>query len=171
MKETLTVRFWSKVFKLGLAEGSCWVWQGCKTKQGYGKIHVSIKDGPRAKDGRSGRKMVFAHRLSWEMANGQIPEGLDVLHDCPGGDNPSCVNPAHLKVGTHGDNMADASFKGQIPRGENRPTAKLTDGLVLLIRERYAAGGITQKELAGEYLVSISQINSVVNRRAWRHVT
>lgn len=90
-------RFWSKVNKTE----SCWLWTGAKQDFGHGVINISIE---------SGNKLT--HRLSWEIHNGPIPDGLVVCHNCPGGDNPSCVNPAHLFLGTQADNIHDAIRKG-----------------------------------------------------------
>ncbi len=89
-------RFWSRVAKM---ESGCWIWQGSKTPKGHGSMWLN---------GRTRG----AHRISWEIANGPIPAGLLVCHDCPGGDNPSCVNPAHLFLGTEQDNARDAMAKG-----------------------------------------------------------
>jgi HNH endonuclease len=151
-------RFWAKVQKTD----SCWLWTGFVNSQSrYGKIQI----GP-----RKSRVMAWVHRISWELTNGPIPDGIEVCHNCPGGDNPRCVNPSHLFLGTHADNMRDAARKGQMAKGERRPTSKLTDATVRLIRMRYAAGGITQQALADEHGVSISQICGVVNRATWKHV-
>ncbi len=101
----LAVRFWLKVVRLGLDE--CWVWQGSRIpgskragRQGYG---VLAAGSPR-------RASLYAHRVSWEMHHGSIPQGLLVLHRC---DNPPCVNPAHLYLGTHAENMADMVARGR----------------------------------------------------------
>lgn len=93
------VRFWAKV-RRGC---ECWLWLSQRTPGGYGQFHF----GPR------GTPPWYAHRLSWELANGPVPDGLSVLHHC---DTPACVNPQHLFVGTHTDNMRDASRKGRLVR-------------------------------------------------------
>lgn len=93
-------RFWSKVAK---TEGGCWLWTAGGTHDGYGLFHPV-----------SGTK-VYAHRWSWEQANGPIPAGLHVRHDC---DTPSCVNPGHLRLGTARDNAQDAVERGRTNLGK-----------------------------------------------------
>lgn len=90
-------RFWRYVAK---GDG-CWLWVGSKNGPGYGKIGAGGKGG----------RTVMAHRISWEIANGPVPEGLHVCHHC---DVPACVRPDHLFVGTRSDNMRDAESKGRV---------------------------------------------------------
>ncbi len=98
--KTVEERFWKKVNKVGL--GDCWEWIGAKTPLGYGKIGVD-------------HKTKYAHRVSWELHNGRIKKGFCVMHQC---DNPSCVNPIHLQLGTQLENMRDRDAKGRHkPRG------------------------------------------------------
>lgn len=92
---------------------------------------------------------------------------MNVLHKC---DNPRCVNPEHLFLGTQGDNMIDKKNKGRSPKGEWHCAAKLTAQDVIAIRERYAEGNISQAKLAAEYNVSRGGIADIVKRRNWRHV-
>jgi len=103
-QEPMEVRFWRFVNKTD----ECWLWQGAKVGQGgYGNFGVD-------------KKHHLAHRVSYELANGPIPDGMWVLHRC---DNPPCVNPDHLFLGTRSDNMKDAHQKGRIDMsvvGSNR---------------------------------------------------
>jgi hypothetical protein len=154
-KKPLDARFWEKVLKTE----SCWIWTASKDTHGYGKV-------------RYGGKNIRAHRTSWEMRFGPLPPGLYVLHDCPSGDNPACVNPDHLWLGTQVDNMRDASRKGRIycggTHGEENGRSKLTKADVLEIR-RLAVSGVSPKELSSVYLVCVSSINRVISRRSWKH--
>jgi hypothetical protein len=95
---TLPKRFWAKVNKTE----SCWLWTASKHPFGYGTIFSGIKGTP----------PLCAHAVSWVLHNGPISKGLCVLHNCPGRDNPACVNPAHLWLGTKRDNTNDAIKKG-----------------------------------------------------------
>lgn len=102
MRKPLEQRFWEKVNRTN-NPSECWNWVASKLKHGYGKISVS----------RSVWKL--SHRISWEIAFGEIPDGLFVCHKC---DNPSCVNPNHLFVGTAKQNTQDMISKGRIATGE-----------------------------------------------------
>ena len=110
-------------------------------------------------------KNVKAHRASWEIYRGPIPTGMHVLHIC---DMPCCVNPDHLFLGTHKDNMDDRQKKGRTnaPRGEQQHLAKLTIEIVLEIR----ISGLAASELARKYGVSKSTIGRVLSRKTWYHV-
>ncbi len=124
-------RFWDKVEKTD----SCWLWTASVDGGGYGLFHL---------DG----KLQKAHRVSWEMAHGEIPEGISVLHAC---DTPACVNPnsGHLFLGTQVDNLQDAVAKGRRSQqaGEGNYHATLNSEDVEYIRELYAEG-ITQTAIA-----------------------
>lgn len=108
------------------------------------------------------------HRVAWEAWNGTIPAGMWVLHHC---DNPPCCNPAHLYLGTPADNNRDRDERGRhrALRGSQNGQAKLTEDDALEIRERYAAGGVSQYALAAEYGVHQSAVWHVINGTGWRH--
>lgn len=133
------VKFWRHVD----TSGECWLWTGGKQPFGYGQFFAN---------GRG----ITAHRFSYELHVGPIPKGLFVCHNCPDGDNPSCVNPAHLFLGTHKENMADMAAKGR-SRSWGHPGRKLTDEMILGIRQRYAQGE-TQQSLAAEFNVASGTI-------------
>lgn len=104
-------RFYSPV----LGDGECWLWTGCLSKAGYGRIGAGgVKGGT-----------VYAHRVMWEIHRGPIPKRLFVCHHC---DTPACVNPAHLFLGTHRDNMVDMYKKDRRPW---RPKEKCPQGHAL----------------------------------------
>ena len=132
----------------------CIPWIGATYRRGYGKI------------GRNGHS-VCAHRLAWELAHGPIPDGLDVLHEC---DNPPCVNPEHLFLGTKADNVADMIAKGRQACGEVVATSKLTTRDVLGIRAQYAAG-VSQSQIARTHDIGQAHISRIVNRKCWKHVS
>lgn len=150
-------RFWERVSPGLPGGGACWEWCGARTAAGYGLI---------SEGGREG-KQVYAHRLSFEIHMGPIPDGLHVCHHC---DNPGCVNPMHLFVGTPAVNAQDKVRKGRHPRGERHAHAKLDSADVAMIRERYAAGGVSQCMLALEYGVSRGCIEHVIQRSTWAEV-
>jgi len=158
-RRTLEERFWSFVDKSAGPDG-CWIWTGCRTPDGYGRLSI----------GSHGK--VYAHRLSWEVHHGPIPGGRLVCHNCPGGDSPACVNPAHLFLGTIQDNNRDARHKGRsvAPRGEKNGSAKLTALQVLEIRA-LAEKGIAQTEIARLFpVVDYAHINNIVLRKRWKHI-
>jgi hypothetical protein len=132
----------------------CWEWTSAKNAFGYGVLRVG--------DGNT-----LAHRLAWTFARGKIPAGQYVLHRC---DNPGCVRPSHLFLGTLADNNADMDAKGRRinspPRGEENGMAKLTAAKVRMIRRSKATGAV----LAQRLNVTQTTISSVRRRHAWRDV-
>jgi hypothetical protein len=133
----------------------CWVWNRCKNKNGYGWFST----GKYTK--------VKAHRLAWIMARGTIPGGLHVCHTC---DNPPCVNPDHLFLGTQLQNIHDCRDKGRVPKGQGRSMSKLSDENVIKIRQLYTAGGITQRELSSMFGVAQVSISRIVTQKYWKHL-
>lgn len=143
-------RFMGRVRKTS----GCWLWRGPRDGAGYGVVRV---------DGESRR----AHRVSWELHRGPIPAGMLVCHRC---DNPPCVNPDHLFVGTHGDNQADKVAKGRQARGAAMPNAVLTEPMVVEIRSLISDGELTQQEIAHRFGVSVGAVFSIAHGRGWKHV-
>lgn len=141
------VRFWKKVNRTNDIE-NCWLWTAGKNEKGYGSIGW-------------GEGIKAAHRVSWEINCGEIPKGMHVLHKC---DNPSCVNPHHLFLGTNADNVADKVRKGRTcdNHGERNPNLKLTDRQVSEIRQRYANGETNQSALGREYGISQTHIGRII---------
>lgn len=142
-------RFLSKIEKTK----SCWNWIGSIDKYGYG--YIKLKTGKHRK----------AHRLSYEIFIGKIPENLFVCHTC---DNPKCVNPKHLFVGSARDNMKDAINKKRALIGEKNPRAKLTTEQVKEIRFRSKSEKTI--ELAREFNVSTGAIQDIKHNRNWRNI-
>jgi hypothetical protein len=164
-------RFWEKVDRRG-GPRACWWWLGPIEWTGYGRFTDYWTKH-------------YAHRWAYEFLVGPIPSGKQVLHTC---DNPACVNPAHLRVGTASDNMQDASLKGRMRRrvsspglrGEANPRHKLTAAQVAEIRRRYIPRGPGRprtsdnrspsvRALAKEYSVAHSLIHRIVTNEVWSH--
>ena len=162
-------RFWSHVDKRDA--GECWLWRGGRDYGGYGAFKARA----------SGYYQCRAHRFSWILANGAVPDGLWVLHRC---DNPPCCNPSHLFLGTHDDNMADMVRKGRPARGdrngscvhpesrqrgEGHPLSKLNAEQVREIRA-LRAGGATLAYVAARFGVTARNVSAIYRRHTWRHV-
>jgi hypothetical protein len=147
-------RFWASVEK---QENGCWIF-----KRGgpvYGRLRI-------------GGKTQLAHVVSWKYHNGVIPDSFVVMHDCPAGDNPRCVNPAHLKIGTQKENAQDKIRKGRgnPPIGTRNHMAKLDEKKVLYIRESLASSSETINSLAKKFGTSFQSIYHVARGQVWKSV-
>lgn len=137
---------------------NCWNWNG-GLHNGYG-IFSARRYFP--------NRSVAAHRFSWKLHNKQeIPSNMHVCHKC---DNPRCVNPSHLFLGTDLDNMHDASLKGRLPRGSSHYSAKLKNSDIPLIRE-YLRHGYTVRSLGKIFNVSWSAIMAIKRGVTWKHIS
>jgi hypothetical protein len=144
-------RFWEKVDKRGADE--CWLWTGALA-WGYGKVHME-------------NGMERAHRVSYRIVHGDIPEGLCVCHTC---DVRNCVNPSHLFLGTRKDNQQDMMRKGRSTFGERHASSKLKEKDVLAIIDLYKSGNYTQRELGNAHGISQRQIHRIVTKKSWKHL-
>ena len=156
----LEERFWNKVNKD--TDNGCWEWTAHLNKKGrYGRIKINGKE-------------KLAHRVSWEMMHGSIPNNMRILHHC---DNPRCVNPSHLFIGTQADNMRDAVSKGRngCLKGEAHPWSKLTAIEVLRLRKEYKTikRGYKTKyvtEQSKKLCVKFETVEAVIYGRTWKHL-
>jgi hypothetical protein len=164
-------RFWKKVDKSPEHDG-CWIWKGSFYPGGYG---IAWFDGTNRN----------AHRIAYIITNGAIPNNLLVCHNCPGGDNPACVNPTHMFLGTNKDNMQDAMHKGthaagkrhgmsidpsRAQRGSARYNAKMSEETVRQVRSAYK-NGISCAVLAAQHGMTVRSMFKVLSGQHWKHVT
>ena len=151
MARPLLERFWESIKKTS----SCWMWVGSRDKDGYGYLSTPRGD-------------IKAHRLAHELHSKMpIPRGLLCCHSC---DNPPCVNPAHLFLGTNKDNLSDAALKLRMHCGEEHGNSKLTESKVLKIRSLYASHLHSQEEIGKLFGINQTQVSRVVSRKQWRHI-
>jgi hypothetical protein len=152
-------RFWAKVDK----SGECWEWTAGLRGNGYGQFWMNGTN-------------VMSHRFSYVLHHPLTIDLLEhreicVCHRC---DNPKCVNPAHLFLGSQGDNMRDRETKGRanrtLEKGEKHPSSKLTEDDVREIRIKYANGGVSQRQLALEYGITKTNIGTIILRKSWSHI-
>jgi len=153
-KRPIPERFWEKVQKTE----NCWLWTAFRNRNGYGVFGLEHrKHGDRA-------KLILAPRMSWTLTNGPIPDGQYVLHNC---DNPACVRPDHLRLGSLSENSQDMWDKGRAgdrtSYGEDNGNSRLTDEQVKMIRASYPVLPISR--LAVLCGVSESQIRNIVKGR------
>lgn len=169
---TVEDRFWRLVDR----SGDCWLWVGSVDRYGYGLFRaVNVRSQP--------TERVRAHRFAYAMAHGvAIPDELVVRHRC---DNPGCVRPEHLLLGTTADNVKDRTDRGRsacgdrngsrlrperLRRGEDSSCAKLTAEQVREIRSRYVPRKLGYQRLASEYGVSMATVHEIIERKTWKHL-
>jgi len=153
-KKTIQEQLWNRV---EIDSNDCWNFIGCKNR-GYGRL------------GYKG-KLIYAHRLAWILTNGEIPVDMCVLHRC---DNPACIFPNHLFLGTYKDNMQDMISKNRqrysFISGHPSFNTKLDQGQVKEIRGLYDSGDISQYKLAKLYGVTKSCIQKIISKNSWRNI-
>ena len=154
---TFEERFWANVDRT--TPDRCWPWRRSrKADSEYGQV-------------RQGDRVRRAHVVAWELTNGPVPDGLNVLHSC---DNPPCCNPAHLFIGTNADNVADREEKGRGNhsahwRPGHTPMAKLDPERVRRVRA-LSANGLSQRVVANEVGISQSQVSRILGGKYWAYV-
>lgn len=149
----LSHRFWSKVATTE-NPNECWEWKACTDRYGYGQLTVQ---------GRHHK----AHRVAYELSNGEIPNRQIICHHC---DNPRCCNPSHLFLGTHSDNSRDKVSKRRHPFGARNGTTKLTESQVREIARIWNEENLTISVIARQFNVNPGTIHDIVNGRTWKHL-
>jgi len=141
--------------RIFIDKNKCWIWSGARHRYGYG---VVIYEG----------KVQCLHRLMWIFYKGNIPDKMEICHNCPNGDNPLCCNPEHMFLGTHKQNLNDCKNKTGHQIGEKNCKAILTEKKVLKMRELHAKGKKI-KEIAESFGLKYYTCLDVINRRNWSH--
>lgn len=161
LTQSVIDRFFSKV-ALTANDNKCWEWLGSKRRNGYGRISITVS---KNKD-----KSFSAHRMSYLITNKTLPLDKVVMHSC---DNPSCVNPKHLSLGTNKDNTNDMMKKGRVKKifkdGEKHPNSKLKNEDIFNIRNLLEKGK-TQKFISELYGVNQSLISYIKSNKYWNHI-
>lgn len=150
-KSIIADRFEARIARCPMS--GCWIWTGTINKDGYGQFAI---------DGRT----LLSHRVAWEFFVGPLPSDLFVLHSC---DVRSCVNPSHLFIGTHLDNMADMTKKGRrigVKSGEKHPLCKISSEIVREIF-RLRASGLSVKDIAARFEITSHHTSDILHRRYW----
>lgn len=142
--------FYSKIKKTP----TCWLWLGFKKETGYGRININGKN-------------YGAHRISYILHKGRISKNLEVCHTC---DNRSCVNPKHLFLGTHQENMADMTAKGRTLKGEKNGRCRLKKIQIKEILKKIKQKKYTNTEIAKQYSISNSHVSAIKSGKRWRHL-
>jgi len=157
--EKYIIRFWDKVNvpKDWAEKDQCWKWNGLLfIKTNYGSFSFNGKN-------------LKAHRFSYEIHYGPIPEGLDFMHKC---DNRKCVNPNHLKVGSRKENMEDCVEKGRSKFGSKNNMSKLTENNIIDIINKSLNGTYTNRnQVINDYKISLSELSNILCGKRWTHIT
>lgn len=147
IKERFETKYWIDT------QTDCWIWDGCSLPSGYGMLGMKDTDGK--------WRPKYAHRISYELFNADIPDGLSVCHRC---DNPRCVNPDHLFLGTTEDNAQDMVKKGRSTKGTRNPQAKLDYSSVSSIRQ----DNRTQQQIADSWGVTRGLVGQIKRGVIWK---
>lgn len=142
--------------RMVIRQKGCWGWKGITHhSRGYGRLNFKSKN-----------TTIAAHRASWMIYRGSIPDGLHVLHKC---DNPSCTNPDHLFIGTNFENVRDMVYKNRQAKGSYAGTSKLNEEQVLEIKSQLS-GGIDKKTIAAEFGVTKECVYHIQIGKTWKHI-
>jgi hypothetical protein len=157
--EEVIIDFWKRVEK-GEGSNACWLWTGYRNEDGYGIIRIN-------------NKLMRTHRLSFLIAHGYLTPDLEVCHNCPGKDNPSCINPAHLFEGTTKENIQDAERKGTRDHhiGVENGRAIINEEIVREMRRLREIEGLSCAEITKRFDLSYSGVVAVLRYESWKHVT
>jgi hypothetical protein len=148
--------FWCRADQTG-GPDACWIWLGGLTRSGYGQAKWAIN---------GVRRPFKAHQIAFAVTAGCLPRGQVIRHSC---DNPRCVNPVHLVLGSQAENMADMVRRGRSAKGEGHSQAKLTEQQVIEIR-RLRTLGYSQRVIGVMFGVSRSAISDIASGKNWRHL-
>lgn len=152
LDKSLVERFHRKYRK---DKSGCWLWIASTAGKGYGQIKLTGE-----------RRQIYAHRLSYMIATGEDPGAKHLCHTC---DNPRCVNPKHLFIGTSHDNHMDQKAKGRHTYGSRNNQSKLDESMVWQIKAMLATG-VQQRRIAAAFGVSQIQISRINTGKRWAHV-
>jgi len=141
--------------KITINKTGCWIWHGHRS-HGYGYIWVYEK-----------KHTISVSRAIWLLKKGPIPDGLFICHKC---DNPACINPDHLFLGTNEENIQDMIDKGRNAKGEKHGNSKLKVESVRTIRSMAKSHIATHEQIAKQFSISVSLVNAIIYKQRWKHV-